>query len=190
MLFFELELGQDGKQIDNRYIFQDLKINSCGERYLSKQGNFPVINLSMKSAKQPDYEMAYESIVDEIARDYRRHDYILGTSDLTDTEKERFTAVRDLKAEKIEYLKSFEFLSYCLAKYHRKNVIILLDENDVPLENAYMAWFERKIENTDLSPMFSAMESGDVLLWEGLFPGICWRLSVFTITLKITTLVF
>lgn len=143
--FFEMELDGDGNQIDNRYIFQNLQISSCGERYLSKQGRFPVIDLSLKSAKQPDYEMAYGSVVDEIAQEYRRHDYVLGASELTEAEKRRFAAVRDLKADKIECAKSLEFLSYCLAKYHQKKVIILLDEYDVPLENAYFSGFYEKM---------------------------------------------
>lgn len=139
--FFELEIDEEGNRIDNSYIFQNLNIASCGEKYMSKLGKFPVINLSLKSAKQPDYEMAYDSLIDEIAREYRRHDYVLEALNLTDIEKKRFLAVRNQKAGKVEYAKSLEFLSYCLAKYHQMNVIILLDEYDVPLENAYFEGF-------------------------------------------------
>ncbi|MDC7287969.1 ATP-binding protein [Blautia schinkii] len=157
--FFEQEIDGEGNPVDNRYIFQDLQIASCGEQYMSKQGIFPVINLSFKSAKQPDYEMAYASVVDEIAQEYRRHDYVLGTPLLTDMEKRRFTAIRDLIAEKIEYAKSLEFLSYCLAKYHHKNVIILLDEYDVPLENAYLGGFYEKMITFVRSLLESALKT-------------------------------
>lgn len=139
--FFELSIGSGGEVIDNRSLFQGLAISSCNEEYLSHQGQYPVINLSLKSAKQPDYEMAYESLIDEIAQEYRRHDYILDTDELTEVEKERFTAVRNREAGRLEYAKALEFLSYCLERYHHRNVIILIDEYDVPLENAYFEGF-------------------------------------------------
>lgn len=139
--FFELELDDNGRKIDNGYIFKDLKISACGESYLSWQGEYPVINLSLKSGKQPDYEMAYASLIDEIAKEYKRHSYILGTDKLTEEEKGRFRALMERRAGKLDNAKSLEFLSYCLSKFHQKNVIILIDEYDVPLENAYFAGF-------------------------------------------------
>lgn len=157
--FFEMELDEAGNPVDNRYIFQNMKITSCGEVYLSKQGKFPVINLSLKSAKQPDYEMAYESLIDEISREYGRHDYVLNAENLTSAEKKRFAAVRNLEAGKIEYAKSLEFLSYCLAKYHQRNVIILLDEYDVPLENAYFEGFYDEMSGYIRSLFESALKT-------------------------------
>lgn len=139
--FFELELDDNGRKIDNGYIFKDLKISACGESYMSWQGEYPVINLSLKSGKQPDYEMAYASLIDEIAKEYKRHSYILGTDKLTEEEKGRFRALMERRAGKLDNAKSLEFLSYCLSKFHQKNVIILIDEYDVPLENAYFAGF-------------------------------------------------
>lgn len=109
----------------------------------SHQEQYPVICLTLKSAKQPDYEMAYASILDEIAKEYRRHSFVLKARNLTDAEKKRFQAIMDREAEKIEYAKALEFLSYCLSRYYGKNVIVLIDEYDVPLENAY---FERFYE--------------------------------------------
>lgn len=139
--FFELELDDNGRKIDNGYIFKDLKISACGESYMSWQGEYPVINLSLKSGKQPDYEMAYASLIDEIAKEYKRHSYILGTDKLTEEEKGRFRALMERRAGKLDNAKSLEFLSYCLSKFHQKNAIILIDEYDVPLENAYFAGF-------------------------------------------------
>ena len=141
--FFELELDENGQKIDNSYIFRALRISSCGEQYTCHQEQYPVICLTLKSAKQPDYEMAYASILDEISKEYRRHSFVLKTRNLTDAEKKRFRAIMDREAEKIEYAKALEFLSYCLSRYYGKNAIVLIDEYDVPLENAY---FERFYE--------------------------------------------
>ena len=49
------------------------------------------------------------------------------------------------KATKIQYAKSIEFLSRCLEKYHNKKVIILIDEYDVPLENAFFEGFNNEM---------------------------------------------
>ena len=139
--FFEMEMGDDGSRIDNSYIFDNLKISSYGDVYMSHQGQYPVINLSLKSAKQPTYENAFKCLRDEIAAEFGRHDYVLGTDSMTEHEKNRFNMFMEWKAEDIEYARALEFLSGCLAKYHGRNVIILIDEYDVPLENAYFEGF-------------------------------------------------
>lgn len=63
--FFEYEIDSRGNRIKNGDIFEKLKIASCGEVYMKDQGQYPVINLSLKSAKQPDYEMAYKSLIED-----------------------------------------------------------------------------------------------------------------------------
>ncbi|MDC7286402.1 ATP-binding protein [Blautia schinkii] len=160
--FFE-DTGNPEKNACHTKLFSGMKIMGAGKIYAQHMGKYPVINLSLKSAKQPDYEMAYGSILDEIAREYRRHDYILEASAFTETEKSRYTAVRDLKGGKIEYVKSLEFLSYCLAKYHGENVIILLDEYDVPLENAYFAGFYEKMAGFIRALFESALKTNTCL---------------------------
>lgn len=101
-------------------------------------GQYPVINLSLKSAKQPDFEMAYASIIDEISKEFIRHYFILKSDKLLDNEKESFMNIVNKKASPIEYAKSLQFLSICLEKYYDKKAIILIDEYDVPLENAFL----------------------------------------------------
>lgn len=179
--FFELEIDEDKKQVKNGYLFEQLKIASCGEDYMAHQGKYPVINLSLKSAKQPDYELAYESMIDEIAKEYRRHDYILGTAKLTSAEKERYEAVMNRRAERIEYAKALEFLSYCLAKYHRENVIILIDEYDVPLENSYFEGFYDKMAAFIRSLFESALKTNPYLEFAAITGCLCIsRESIFT----------
>ncbi len=139
--FFEDELDADGKKIVNAYLFDTLKIKECGEEYMAHQGRYPVINLSLKSGKQPTYEMAAASLVDEIAKEFKRHRYVLSSEKLTPNDRERFTAMMNYKAETIEYAKALEFLSACLTQYHGTRTVILIDEYDVPLENAHFAGF-------------------------------------------------
>lgn len=57
--FFEKELDDQGRQVDNGYLFDGLAIASCGQEYLAHQQQYAVFNLSLKSAKQPDFDLAY-----------------------------------------------------------------------------------------------------------------------------------
>lgn len=161
--FFERELDEDGNVIDNRHYFDGMKIMETGDEYVRHMGRYPVISMSLKSAKQPDFHMAYESLVDEIIKEYIRHNYILDSDCLTEEYHERYYAVMNRRAEPIAYAKSLAFLSECLKKYHKSNVIILLDEYDVPLENAFLRGFYEQMVDFIRSMFESALKTNDCL---------------------------
>ena len=77
----------------------------------------------------------------ELAREFRRHDFVLGRDGLTEREKERFLRLRDESASYEEYLDALRFLSDCLFRVCCRKTVILLDEYDVPLENAFFEGF-------------------------------------------------
>lgn len=157
--FFEEEIKADGTVIENGYLFNGLKIAICGGAYMAFQGTHPVISLSLKAAKQPTYEMAIASLVDEIAKEFKRHRYVLLGGKLTENDCERFAVLMNRKAEEIEYAKALEFLSDCLTQYHAKQTIILIDEYDVPLENAYFEGFYEKMTGFVRSLFESALKT-------------------------------
>ncbi|WP_252249698.1 AAA family ATPase [Clostridium sp. MIL1] len=132
------------REEDNVYLFENLNIMKAGEEYISHMGQYPVINLSLKSAKQPNFELAYISIARRIAEEYKRHEYILKSENLKN-EKERFLKILKEQGDEGDYTDSIFFLSQCLEKYHNKKVIILIDEYDVPLENAFFEGFYDKM---------------------------------------------
>ena len=137
--FFEDERDISGNKIENLHYFSGKKIMEAGEEYLSHAGKYPVIKLSLKAAKQPTFDIAYKCLAEQIAKEYYRHMYVAESGVLTEKEKEKYYALRDEEAEYKEYATSIEFLSDCLERYHGEKAIILIDEYDVPLENA---WFE------------------------------------------------
>ena len=137
--FFEADTDVKGNVIDNSRYFAGMKIMETAETYTQLQGQFPVINLSLKSAKQPRYEMSYACLVDEICKEYERHRYVLLSDALIDVNKEKYLQIMNRRAADNEYATALKFLSECLKQYHGRNTIILIDEYDVPLENA---WFE------------------------------------------------
>ena len=161
--FFEKEILPDGTVADNSVYFEGKKIMEAGEEYTKHMGQYPVISLSLKSARQPTYEMAYGSLIDEIRKEYSRHSYLLKDGRIKENDKERYNLILNMEADKIMYAKAIEFLSECLEKYHNKKVIILLDEYDVPLENAYFNGFYDEMATFIRSLFESALKTNDSL---------------------------
>ena len=139
--FFEDERTRSGERIDNGYLFDGLKVTACGEEVLQHQQQYPVIFLSLKSAKQPNFEEAYKKICGAIAEEFRRHQYLLAGNSLADDQKIMFQRIMAEQADYSAYNNALRFLSECLWQYHGKNTMILIDEYDVPLENAYLEGF-------------------------------------------------
>ncbi len=173
--FFEDERTEKGEKIDNCFVFEGLAITKCGEKYLEHQQQYPVISLSLKSAKQPDYHMAYKSLVYDIAEEFRRHSYVLEGTRLSKEDKEQFLAVMERKAERAVYARALRILSEDLARYHEKNVVILIDEYDVPLENAYFMGFYDEMIAFIRSLFESALKTNPNLAF-GVVTG-CLRIS-------------
>ena len=145
--FFEDERTRSGERIDNGYLFDGLKVTACGEEVLQHQQQYPVIFLSLKSAKQPNFEEAYKKICRALAEEFRRHQYLLEGNSLADDQKIMFQKIMTEQADYSAYNDALKFLSECLWQYHGKNTIILIDEYDVPLENAYLeGFYDRMIQ--------------------------------------------
>ena len=96
-------------------LFSGLKIMEAGEKYTSEMCKYPVIFLTLKSAKTGDEKSAFKSLRDEIAGEFRRHDFVLESDALSEDEKEKFIAYTGWKPEPEEYKDSLIFL--CSYKY-------------------------------------------------------------------------
>lgn len=107
--FFEKEILPDGTIADNSVYFQGKKIMEAGEEYLEHMGKYPVIFISMKSAKQPTYEMAYGNLVEEIQKEFHRHRYILESDAITEEYKETYSSVLKKKADNVTYARLSSF---------------------------------------------------------------------------------
>ena len=161
--FFEDEITEKGEKVDNGYLFDGLKIAECGEEILKHQQQYPVIFLTLKSAKQPTYALAYMELKKRISEEYKRHRYILQREILTADEKARFEAISAIMDDDSLYTDALGFLSMCLAKYHGTNTIILIDEYDVPLENAYFRGFYDEMIDFIRSLFESALKTNPYL---------------------------
>ena len=160
--FFEDEITEKGEKVDNGYLFDGLKVTECGEEIMKHSQQYPVIFLTLKSAKQPTYEMAYARLVDEICKEFERHSYVL-QGEMSPRNREIFERISLGKGSDDEYATAFAFLSECLFKYHGKKTIILIDEYDVPLENAYFEGFYDKMIKFIRSLFESALKTNPYL---------------------------
>ena len=119
--------------------------------------------------------MAYASLIDEISKEFKRHAYLLQGESLSPKEKQEFQLVMDKEAQPIAYAKALGFLSECLTKYHGHKTIILIDEYDVPLENAYLRGFYDEMIGFIRSLFESALKTNPYLE-KGIITG-CLRIS-------------
>ena len=108
--FFEDARKMDGTKQDNRYLFEGLNIMQAGETYLSHMGQYSVINLSLKSAKQPDFELAYAMLKREIEDEFGRHRFILDGA-LSEKDKLHFKEIYEGNADRDSFNGSLKFLS-------------------------------------------------------------------------------
>ena len=147
----------------NAYLFDGLKIAAYPE-YMAYQGQYPVISVSLKSMKQKNFTLAFETYKYLIKSEYSRHkDFIFSKNVLDEEEKARFLSFIQVDATETMYNQAIGFLSNCLKKAYQQNVIILIDEYDVPLENAYHEGFYDDMTNLIRSCFESALKTNPSL---------------------------
>ena len=137
--FFEDRRDANGDRIDNAYLFDNLYI-SKQEQCWKEQGKYPVINLTFKACTSSTWNETYGDILSKIRDEFRDHWYLLNGA-INVADKELFKKIIEKKADKDEYKRSVLSLCRMLSEYHKQPCIVLLDEYDVPLQNAYVRGF-------------------------------------------------
>ncbi|MBP1564879.1 MAG: AAA family ATPase [Oscillospiraceae bacterium] len=160
---------------DNSYLFNALKISQAGDKYKAHMGQYPVISLSLKSMKQATYESSFALFKKIISDEFDRHRQVLKSQNISESDKKKYESICDDTADMDLYLYSVKFLSDCLCKAYEKNVIILIDEYDVPLENAYFRGYYNEMTDLIRSVFESALKTNNSLEL-GILTG-CLRVS-------------
>ncbi len=111
--FFE-DTGDAEKNEGNIRLFQGLKIMEQGKEFEKYIGGYPVINLTLKSARQPTFESAYDKIKRAVADEFQRHQYILTSEKINGEDKKLFQKIAGRRAEYDDYSGALEFLCKCL----------------------------------------------------------------------------
>ena len=122
---------------ENRALFAGCKIEQAGERYMAEQGTRPVVFLSLKDVKEPDFDRMLAGLAELCKRVYYEFRYLLEGDTLISEEKAVFRAILAKTASPTDLQYSLSNLVAYLARYHKKSVLVLIDEYDAPIQRAW-----------------------------------------------------
>ncbi|MCF2640060.1 AAA family ATPase [Fusobacterium varium] len=126
--FFDIEDSEE-----NRKLFNGLYIENSP--YISEQGKYPVIFISMKGISSSTFEASLERIKDKISTLYRKYTFLM--KNLDEFEIEKFKNIAKGNSTNIQLEGSLAFLTELLYKYYNQKTIVLIDEYDSPVMTAY-----------------------------------------------------
>ena len=138
-----LECFFSNKYKDRGDLFEGLDIWK-EEKYRKLQGTYPVIFLSFADVKQNNYEETIQKIKKIIFDIYQKYDFLKDWEGLTDKEKTAFRKI-DCVMSDIVAQGAIKDLSNYLSRYYGKKVIILLDEYDTPMQEAYVNGYWKEL---------------------------------------------
>ena len=122
-------------------LFNGLKIMEQEEKYTSKQGYYPCIYMTMKDVNDGDYTNMILSMKTAVLEAYREHRYLLESDKIYEEEKAKITDILWGREDEVTLKNSIKELSGYLYRHYERPVILLIDEYDVPLQNAYVKGF-------------------------------------------------
>ena len=131
--FFSVDYAGRGDLFEGLSIWQE-------EKYRKLQGTYPVIALSFADVKETTFRDARKRISQIITELYNRYDFLLGSDSLNENEKALFRKISAGEAQD-EETNSLKTLSNYLMQHYGKKVIILLDEYDTPMQEAYVSGY-------------------------------------------------
>ncbi|NBI64518.1 hypothetical protein D3Z38_16070 [Clostridiales bacterium] len=135
--FFSTDHAEKGELFEGLSIWED-------ETYRRLQGTYPVISLSFAGVKEGDYGKARRKICEIIANQYAKREFLLEGNLLAQQEKEAFHR-KTIHMDDVDASLALHQLSDYLSRYHKKKTIILLDEYDTPMQEAYVHGYWDKL---------------------------------------------
>lgn len=169
---------------DFGYAFKDKKIFKEDKKYREYLNNYPVIRLNLKDIYSPSFDGMTTLIKQTISEQYIKFNFLENSDKLTDYEKSEYKKIASMNADDIEYyITSVKKLSLYLYKQFNKKVIILIDEYDSPIEQAYecgyydqaLMFFKRFYSNTlkgNENVLFSVITGVLEISKESLYSGL------------------
>ncbi len=131
--FFSLKYAGRGDLFEGLAIWRE-------EEYRALQGTYPVISLSFANVKERDYDTARRKICHILADLYTDYAFLLESDILGEGDKEFFRRVT-MDMGDVEATLAIHNLCRYLSLYYNKKVIVLLDEYDTPMQEAYVGGY-------------------------------------------------
>ena len=161
--FFSLQYAGREDLFEGLSIWQE-------EKYQQMQGSYPVIFLSFAGIKGSSYEAIRDGIVQVLINLYTKYRFLLEGDFLNEQEKEYFNFIKPDMSDAMAAM-ALHRLAICLERYYGKKTIILLDEYDTPLQEAYLNGFWDELI-VFIRSLFNATFKTNPYLERGLLTGI------------------
>ena len=152
---------------ENKKLFENLKISNS--EYMSEQGKYPVIFISLKDLKEDTWEECIESIKDIMHKIFNEYSFL--REKLNIVEKRQFDKIWEITGNERNLKTSLLDLSNYLNKYYGEKVIILIDEYDAPIINAFDKGYYNEAVNFFQTFYSSALKTNNSLKY-GILTGI------------------
>ena len=152
---------------ENKKLFENLKVSDS--EYMSEQGKYPVIFVSLKDLKEDTWEECLESIKDIMYKIFNEYSFL--REKLNIVEKRQFDKIWEITGNERNFKTSLLDLSNYLNKYYGEKVIILIDEYDAPIINAFDKGYYNEAINFFQTFYSSALKTNNSLKY-GILTGI------------------
>ena len=162
--FFNLKYPKDNKWFDG------LKISGCKE-FQEHKNAYPVIYFDFKDLDANTYELFLKRLSIKISELFIQYEYLENSDKINRVQRSRFDSVYSGTTDESELMNALSLLMKMLYSYHGKKVIVLLDEYDNPIHNAYGKDFHKDIIDVMRGMLSSALKGNDSLMF-GVITGV------------------
>lgn len=161
--FFSIDYADGGDLFEGLAIWKE-------EKYRNLQGTYPVISLSFANVKERDYETTSYRIRQLLMKQYEKKSFLLDRNVLSEAEKSYFKIMASNMSIADAPMALYQLSDY-LYRYYGKKVIILLDEYDTPMQEAYVNGFWDELVSFTRS-LFNSTFKTNPAMARGVMTGI------------------
>ena len=161
--FFSVDYADRGDLFEGLSIWEE-------EKYRKLQGTYPVISLSFANIKEPDYETTCYRMRQILMKQYEKYSFLKKSSVLSEGELKYYEQMTYEMSEQDAPMALYQLSDY-LHRYYGKKVIILLDEYDTPMQEAYVHGYWEELVSFTRS-LFNSTFKTNPWLDRGIMTGI------------------
>jgi len=153
----------------NAHLFEKLAIKD--KETWKHQGKYPVIYITLKDIKGENWDKCYKGLKRIVTKEFSRHYYLLESSVLKPEEQSEYLSILNKTADQSVYEFALRDLSEYLYRFYSQKVVILCDEYDSPIHNAYFHYYEDKVLAFMRVFLGSALKDNE-FIYKGIITGI------------------
>lgn len=161
--FFSVEYADRAELFEGLSVFEE-------EKYRMLQGTYPVIFLSFANIKEVDFKTTRKKICQMIAELYSRYDFLTEDETCKEGDREYYHRINP-QMDDADASMSVHYLAKLMYQYYGRKVIILLDEYDTPMQEAYVNGYWEELVSFTRS-LFNSTFKTNPYLERGLMTGI------------------